>query len=219
MDTIRKLFLPSAIVVLIVGILLPSIRPIGIPLGIGLLLASYIFEKLFFRDRKYRLSDLSDRCAIDGTICSSTTDLLVSSQWNLSQSESLSQLDGEYTVRISEKFKDNFSLISKVSIEKVEDQDGELKSGSLRLDIDTGWVLFLLGSEAEHFPPLKLERLIQGEFKRLPSSKPLCLWLKNNAGKDVGFVVSSGEGDGTYSVKHQTQGGVLTKIETTFIGR
>lgn len=219
MDTIHKLFLPSAIVSIIVGILLPNFRPIGIPLGIAFLVAGYILEKVFFRGKTYRLADLSERTAIDGAICGLNTSLLVSSKWDLDQSAKFSQLNGDYKISISEKYKDDFSLISKVSIEKVKNQTGEVKTDSIRVDVDTGWMLFLLAAEVDFFSPAKLERLIQGELKRLPNSKPLCLWLKNDDGQDVGVVVSSGEGDGTYSIKHQTQGGVLTKIEATFIGR
>ncbi|HSI86909.1 MAG: hypothetical protein ACAI35_12350 [Candidatus Methylacidiphilales bacterium] len=219
MNAIAKLITLWVIVpVLVIVLVLNSGSLIGPILG-GMLLLGYVVERIYFRGKRYKKSEMSNRTVIKSTFRASKTDLLISSIWDLRQADKLSLTDGEYSVRISEKFQGSFSLISKVTIERSKEQLGKTKLGSIQMDVDTGLLIFLLSSQTEHFPPAKLERLILKEYDNLPRGKPLYFWLTDEAATIVGIVVSTGEGDASYKIRHQTKGGVLTWIEVVFIGR
>jgi hypothetical protein len=216
MNTIRNLFLLASIALVILGAFLQGIRPIAIPLGFGLLLAGYVFEKAFRRNRRYHLAELSMRSDQKGTISVEKSQLLVSDNWSLDRCLTLDGFDGCYSVEILERFRDDFALISKIKIMNNANLSGELRSEVTKITVDTGWLLFLASSAVDKFQSKELEQLIQGELKTLPSNRPLFIWLKNTRAA-VGIVVSTGEGDGVYQIESKTKGGKLLAIETDFI--
>src|ERR1043165_9860071 len=118
MNRMAKVFMLAVVVPTIVGVQILTSGPLIFPIIGGLLLLGLATERLFFRGKKYHISEMSNRSVIESTFRASKTDLLISSKWDLRQADKLSLIDGEYSVKISEKFGGSFALISKVTIER-----------------------------------------------------------------------------------------------------
>lgn len=219
MSIINKLLLPIVFTLILIGIAVQNIRQFAIPTGLGLLVIAYALEKIFSRNNSYRISDLLTRSVVKGIITATNTHLLISDKWDINSAIKILGLNGDYRVVIEERFKGEFSLISSISFENDTYRGGKVESNSVCVSVDTGWLLFLLGSNSEQYSSNDLQKLIQNELKRLPNHKPLCFWLKNDGGKNIGIIVSTGEGDGTYSINHKRKEGKLTMIKITFISR
>lgn len=214
--SIHNLCLSVSIVVMLSGLLVKMIRPVALPLGLCFLVASYVLERNSRKHLRYRLGELSSRSDVMGVISAPFSQLLISDQWSLGRCVKLDGFEGYYNVKVTERFKDEFSLIAKIQIESgaqsAEEEMCEVES----ITVDTGWLLFMSSSAVGDFKPKALKEIIQGELETLPRNKPLFLLLKKQS-LNIGVVVSTGEGDGVYEIKYRTIGGKLASIETTFI--
>jgi hypothetical protein len=217
MNTVRRYILLISIALLTLGFFFKKAQSVLIPFGFSLLLIGYLWEQFATRNKRYKRKELSSRMERDGSLSVRTSQLLIGDKWSLQGCLKLDGFDGCYHVDIHELFKDDFALISSIKFVNKAELIGEAKTGLLSIAVDSGWILFLASSAIDDFKPNRLEKIIQQELRSLPKNKPLRLRLRDDGGKEVGIVVSTGEGDGVYHVEYMIKGGRLVTIEANFI--
>ncbi len=128
-----------------------------------------------------------------GTIQLDTGQMLISDHWDLSTAVRIDVQPGEYAVRAVSK--DGY--VTHVKLHLIG-ESGVAKQQKFQVVVDSGHLTFADSSIIEKITPKQIEKRI---LTVLSSQGPLTLILKDEQGVALGYVVSTGMGDGAYQVR------------------
>ena len=119
--------------------------------------------------------------------------LLISDQWDLDGSIRIDLQEGDYiaSATVSNGF------VTRIRIHR-EGESGQARTKHAMVSVDSGHLTFADSSILDRIDPKVIEKRIQTV---LSSKELLTLFLKDDEGTPLGFVVSTGMGDGQYELR------------------
>lgn len=211
---IRNCVVAVATILMFIGILAPKIRGIAMPTGLALLALGFLLEK--FTLRRFKPADAVCETSDSGQISATATSLIVTDNWSMTRSVTLSSLDGEYGIEVLKVGREDAFFNDAIRIFRLETPNGDPSVNTARLTVDSGWLMFLNGMSCNPALLKRYRQDITNALATLSADKPMCLWLVDDNQVPVGVVVTSGKGDGEYEAVYTTVDGVLTELAIEF---
>lgn len=172
-----------------------SFRPyFAIPLIIGI-----CFELFWATVNSISLlGDLDDPYLIEcnqksGPLYLPTGKLLIADDWSLSEPTEIDLQGGDYlaSATVSKGF------VTRIKIHR-QGESSHARTKRAMVSVDSGHLTFADSSILDRIDPKEIERRI---LAVLSSKEPLTLFLKDEEEVPLGFVVSTGMGDGQYQLR------------------
>jgi hypothetical protein len=223
MERAAKHFLTLSLVTTVLGLIVSWIHDLagGVVCGLGflLLLLAFLCEKLSPKPARSWKDGQSTRKTSMGTMETPSTTLWVSNVASFdgkSEYAELGTMDGTYAIELEEKFTDDFCLVSKLHIRLEGGPEGRVQRKENAMVVDTGWLCFLTENGRASWPDKRLENHFVDELIKVGQS-PLRLWLADENGNRVGFLVSAGDCDGVHEVKIGSVDGRIVSLAVQFM--